>query len=435
MTSTSPADGFAATDLRRPVSGAKAGTRIRDPRLDFFRGLAMFLILISHTPGNAWALWIPARWGFSDAAAIFVFCSGMASAIAFGATFDRAGWALGTARVAYRVWQIYWTHICTFLLLAVLLAAVDAAGWHPDKVYIGSLNLWKLFEAPAQQLIGLLTLTYVPNYFDILPMYMAVLAMVPLAMALSRISLPLLAVLSIAIWLLAQRSLLDWIGLGGAYLALPAEPWSDRVWFFNPFAWQLLFFTGFAFLRGWLPAPPVRPDLLGLAIAIVLASFVLSSRGFWLFETAPLKAAYIALTGCVETGFGACNPVFDWRQEHAAWYDKTDFSILHYVHFLALAYLAWAAAGTGGVRLIATGTGCLARIREETVAVFMQVGQQSLAVFVFSMVLAQVNGYLLDIIGRNAFTWTLINLTGLGLLVACAQTVGWFKSQPWKTSR
>ena len=41
-------------------SGAK---RLRDPRLDFYRGIAMFIILFAHTPGNFFTLWIPARWG------------------------------------------------------------------------------------------------------------------------------------------------------------------------------------------------------------------------------------------------------------------------------------------------------------------------------------------------------------------------------------
>jgi len=84
----------------RPVqahAAAAPAKRVRDLRLDFFRGIAMFIILFAHTPGNFITSWIPARWGFSDATEIFVFCSGMASAIAFGATFDRAGVLLGTA--------------------------------------------------------------------------------------------------------------------------------------------------------------------------------------------------------------------------------------------------------------------------------------------------------------------------------------------------
>lgn len=68
----------------------------------------MFIIFIAHLPGNQWTLWIPARFGFSDATEIFVFCSGMASAIAFGRVFELHGLAMGSARVLYRVWQVYW---------------------------------------------------------------------------------------------------------------------------------------------------------------------------------------------------------------------------------------------------------------------------------------------------------------------------------------
>ena len=429
MTTTSPDAGYA------PAAAARPAAKVRDPRLDFFRGIAMFIILVAHTPGNAWTLWIPARWGFSDATEIFVFCSGMASAIAFGGSFDRAGWRMGTARVAYRVWQIYWAHICMFVALATILATIDQTGWHPDRLYIGSLNLTKFFEDPGPLLTGLLTLTYVPNYFDILPMYMVVLVMMPAVAALAGVSLPLLVAVSLTVWLFAQDALLQWLGLGWLHPEFPAEPWSDRPWFFNPFGWQLIFFTGFAFMRGWLPAPPVRAWLIGLAIAVVLASALVSSVGFRLFQTDLVRDAYIALTGCEETGFGRCNPVFDWRQGNRDWYNKTDFGLLRYIHFLALAYLAWVAAGDRGARLIATGRGLAARVWDEAVAVIMKVGQQSLAVFVFGMVLARINGYLLDVIGRNGFTWALINLTGFGLLVACAYGVGWFKSQPWRVQR
>ncbi|MEM8591271.1 MAG: OpgC domain-containing protein, partial [Pseudomonadota bacterium] len=106
---------------RKAVSEAPISTAaIRDPRLDFFRGIAMFIILFAHTPGNWVTLWIPARFGFSDATEIFVFCSGMASAIAFGGTYQRAGWVLGTARVGFRVWQVYWAHVGLFVATAAL---------------------------------------------------------------------------------------------------------------------------------------------------------------------------------------------------------------------------------------------------------------------------------------------------------------------------
>lgn len=407
MTTTSPQAAFRAASGAVPTSAA--ATR-RDPRLDFYRGIAMFIILMAHTPGNAWTSWIPARWGFSDATEMFVFCSGMASAIAFGRAFDRAGFALGTARVGYRIWQVYWAHVGMFLFIATMLFAIDQIGVF-DKVYIGSLNLWKFFEEPGPQLVGLMTLTYVPNYFDILPMYMVVLAIMPLMMLLSRVSLLAVAGVVIVLWLLAQEQILAGVGLEAWHLSFPAEPWSDRQWFFNPFGWQLVFFTGFALMRGWIPAPPVTTPLLLLAGAIVLANIPLSN------------------IGVREFGFDWAR---DWRIANKALITKTDFGILRYVHFLALAYLGWAAAGAGGARLITRGTSMVARIWDRILSVIMKVGQQSLAVFVFSMVLARLNGLWLDIIGRDGVTWTLVNLTGCAMLVVCAYTVGWVKTHPWR---
>src|SRR3546814_8321500 len=50
---------------------------VRDPRLDFFRGVAMLIIFVAHVPDNPWAGFIPARFGWSDATEMFVFCSGL----------------------------------------------------------------------------------------------------------------------------------------------------------------------------------------------------------------------------------------------------------------------------------------------------------------------------------------------------------------------
>ena len=61
MTTTSPQAAFRAASGAVPASAAAAR---RDPRLDFYRGIAMFIILMAHTPGNAWTSLIPARWGF-----------------------------------------------------------------------------------------------------------------------------------------------------------------------------------------------------------------------------------------------------------------------------------------------------------------------------------------------------------------------------------
>ena len=130
--------------------------RIRDPRLDFFRGLGMFIILIAHIPNSAWLNWIPARFGFSDAADMFVFCSGMASALAFGSVFVERGWLMGTARILHRIWQVYWAHIGSCLVLGALVVTADQIfGTHE---YVGKYTFDKIFDNAPERLQQLMSL-------------------------------------------------------------------------------------------------------------------------------------------------------------------------------------------------------------------------------------------------------------------------------------
>ncbi|MEJ6389396.1 OpgC family protein [Gymnodinialimonas ulvae] len=416
MVSTSPT--FKPTPSAA-AQGAAAPT-VRDIRLDFFRGMAMFIILFAHTPGNFLTAWIPARWGFSDATEMFVFCSGMASAIAFGRTFDRAGIGLGSVRVGYRIWQVYWAHVGLFFATAALLVFLTDLPF-TDRNYWGQMNLWMLFVehqddlwANPDMLFRFMTLQWVPNLFDILPMYMVILAMMPVYYALARVHLGALAAVSLILWFFAQRGFTEALGL--PYLNFTAEPWvgSDdwqRRWFLNPFGWQLVFFTGFAFMRGWIPKPPVNALLIGLAAFIVLANIPLSS------------------IGVREFGFDWAR---DWRIENRQLISKTDFGILRYVQFLSLAYLAWVIAGDGGDRLRA-GAGWVGRnLWAPLLNTFLKVGQQSLAVFVVSIFIARFNGFAMDVLGRDVAMTLLVNGFGCAVLILTAYAASYFKGQPWR---
>lgn len=414
-------------------------SRPRDPRLDFFRGVAMFIILLAHTPGNPWTLWIPARFGFSDATEIFVFCSGMASAIAFGRVFDRHGLPMGTLRIAHRVWQVYWSHIAMFFAVFAVVSTLNLSGWG-TRDYVGQLNLYPFVNNVPDQLVGLMTLTYVPNYFDILPMYLVILCMVPLMIALSRIS-PLAVLTGMAlIWALSQVENFHDAGFESlanlndtlSFLHLPAQAWFEppndtRTWFFNPFAWQLVFFTGFAFVRGWIPAPPIRPWLVALALVVVLGNLPVSNVGVRIWGLGPIEALNLPWADEWRAS------VIEWRQNNRHLFSKTDQGILRYVQFLSLAYLAYAAAGPMGSRL------SVGRVWRGVVGVFQKVGQQSLAVFVTSMVLARVLGFMLDIHvdgrdapGKDAFVVLLVNMFGFAVIIATAYLVSWFKGEPWR---
>ncbi len=370
--------------------------KARDPRLDFFRGVAMFIILVAHITDNPWTLWIPARFGFSDATEIFVFCSGMASAIAFGAVFRNAGWMLGTARILHRMWQVYWAHLGVFFVALFCMVALNRTDLF-EKDYVSALNLWPFLNSTGSNLIGLMTLTYVPNYFDILPMYLVILGMVPVAMLLARIHVLLPLAASLTLWAYGT--------FGG--LNFPAEYWfangSTREWYFDPFCWQLVFFTGFSFMAGWLPAPPVRRDFV-----IIAALFVVATVPFaW------------------GKAINSFEFIKDWRGEWSILFDKTHFGVLRYVHFLCIAYLAWIAVGPKGAGLSRPAL-------TKPVTVISRVGQQSLAIFMVSMVLARLLGVVLDVIGRSFLATAFVNLLGFAVLIAVAYGVRFIKSEPWR---
>lgn len=106
--------------------------------------------------------------------------------------------------------------------------------------------------------------------------------------------------------------------------------------------------------------------------------------------------------------------------------DKSAFGLLRLVHFLALAYIAVHAVGVAGRRLIHPVIFPVTRV-------LMKVGQQSLAVFMTGMVVAQMIGIWLDHAGRTPLPTTIGNLVGFAALIATAYLVAWFKAAPWKS--
>ena len=378
-------------ETARPPSIAP---RQRDVRLDFFRGLALLIILVSHIPKNGWSDWIPARFGFSDSAEIFVFCSGMASGIAFGGLFEKVGWLLATARVFHRVWQLYWGQIAVFVVIVAMLAAADH--FIPGAQYLRvGLYLGHFADDPGWMFAHFLTLTYVPNYFDILPMYLTLLAMIPIVAAIAAWSRVLAGAVCVLVWIAAGLHFLD----------LPAEPWSDRTWFFNPFSWQLVFFTGYAFGRGWLRAPAPRAWLVVAATALIVLSVPLSCQvGFNCYA-----------------GWGHLPWLGDLQSGLANFAEKTHLGPLRYLHFMTLAYVGSVIAGEGGRNL----RGGLARV-------FQKTGRETLPVFLLSLVLAQALGIFLDLAGHSWAMTAAANLSGCAILIGAAFVIEWFKSEPWR---
>jgi hypothetical protein len=373
----------------RPAGQAVAAKLPRDQRLDFFRGLGMLIIFTAHAPGNPWNDWIPARFGFSSATELFVFCSGIASAFAFGTVFLKRGWQLGTVRVAHRAWQVYWAHIGLFIALAALAVAVSRLGW--GDAYAEE-HVAPIQQDAATAILGLVTLRWLPGYLDILPMYLVILALIPAMMMLRGIHAALPFVLSgalyAAVWLTG--------------LNLVADPWTGFGWFFNPFAWQAIFFLGFALGMGWVHAP------------------ALGQRG-WL-----LASALVVLLALPLSFWGVLNHVPDLarlRDLVLFGNEKTDLHPARIIHFLAVAYLVLSAVAHWSVRL----DGAIGRQ-------IIAVGQQSLASFLLSLVVARLAG-IIFMARQDAVAALVVNLAALGLIVVGARAIGWIKSSPWAQRR
>jgi hypothetical protein len=241
----------------------------RDLRLDFFRGLALMMIFVNHIPGNIFTNATVAAWGLADAAEMFVLIAGLSCWFAFGRPLVGHDMLRGLLRLYARVWKLYVNHLTMFI--GILGITAYAALQFHDDTYLENLGFDVFVAEPTQAIIRAATLTFLPNYLDILPLYIVLLSSVPLMVLLLRIHPMLLLAASAALYAAA----VTW------QFNLPNFQ-AARVWFFNPFAWQLLFsiglVIGYAMDRGWTTGR-FRRALTAVAIAYVL--FALAVQAPW----------------------------------------------------------------------------------------------------------------------------------------------------------
>src|ERR1700716_3464992 len=202
----------------------------RDLRLDLFRGLANWAIFLDHIPHEVLSSITSKNYGFSDAADLFVFISGYTAASVFGRIMIERGYAAAVSRLLKRVSKLYAAHI---IVLAVYIAIVGglSLGLHdPDD--LNQFNVAVFMSHPLRELSQALLLRYRPVNLDVLPLYIL-----------------LLGTFAPALWLMVRKPTLTLAGSLVVYFAARHFGWnlaSSRtgLWYFNPFAWQLLFFLG-----------------------------------------------------------------------------------------------------------------------------------------------------------------------------------------------
>ena len=236
----------------------------RDQRLDVFRGLALVTIFINHVPGTVYEVLTSRNFGFSDAAEGFVIMSGIAAGLAYGRAMAPGRAFEGMIRCWRRAFTLYWVHIVTTMMaVAISAGAARFFGVH-EMIEINNVQIF--FDDLIGVLIGLPLLTHQLGYFNILPLYAVLLIATPGLILLARVSPALLFGLSLALWFLT----------GLFRLNIPNYPTSGG-WFFDPFAWQLIFvvglLTGLALKEGHRLVAP-RRWLFWLAVGFLLFALV-----------------------------------------------------------------------------------------------------------------------------------------------------------------
>jgi len=356
----------------------------RDLRVDLARGIALWFIFVDHVPGNVLGDLTIRNVLLCDATEVFVLLAGYAAGIAYGRQMEREGWLRAGARVAGRCFNLYVAHIFLFVVFTAQVgysaATLDASA------YLDEMHLDPFGEAPYLALLKALLLTYQPAFLNILPLYIVVLGLFAPALPLLRRPALLLGA-SLALYATARLSGMN----------LPS--WTGGGWFFNPFAWQLLFAVG-AVLGGGGGTRGVPWRLpLGLAAGAVLALSFAATLVIYLrrdlIGLLPLPVASVV--------------------------DAVDKSALHpfrLLSVLALAYLVAHAVPRGAAWL----DGALARP-------LVLIGQQGLPVF--------CAGIFLSFLGRLALEWAegwtmqvAVNAAGLGAMVAIAALVAWSDQRP-----
>ncbi|MBM1170864.1 OpgC family protein [Microvirga arabica] len=279
---------------------AKGG---RNTVIDFWRGLVLVIIFVNHVPGNILEHLTPRNYGFSDAAEAFVFISGLSVALVYYPRMPQSGAFDVMKRCLRRSLELYRVH----LIMTGAAVALFSVGYVISDE-IGMLEAHgrgTVFDDTARGVTGVLLLGHQLGYFNILPLYIALMLWAPVAMVLMRIHVALALAVSVAVYALARADV----------LALPSWPDPGR-WFFNPFAWQLLFTVGIvtgAFLvqRG---VPYQRYAFAG-AVGFLAVSTVTMTDAFGLYPNL-LWSTFVN---------------FDLV--------KSDLGLGRMLHFLALAYV------------------------------------------------------------------------------------------------
>jgi hypothetical protein len=280
----------------------------RDVRLDLFRGIGLWMIFLDHIPHDV-VSWLTLRnYGFSDAAEFFVFISGYLAGFIYGPIIKAGHFLSALKRLWKRAMEMYVAHIMLFLIFTAQIARTVRRFDNP--LYEDEFNVHNFLEHPDILIGQALTLRYKPVNLDVLPLYITLIATAPFMLwaMMRRPNLTLLA--SVILYIFAR--IFDW-----NFASYPP----GSTWYFNPFAWQMLFiFAAWCGTGGASRIWPIVQSRLALIAALIWILFAFLIVMTW--HIAALDAL-----------------VPKWMIKIIYPIDKTDLDMFRFTHFLALALI------------------------------------------------------------------------------------------------
>jgi hypothetical protein len=350
-------------------AGVSTAAGWRDTRLDVLRALALLAIFINHVPGQIIENLTTKNFGFSDSAEAFVLISGISIALAYGGRFTVGNRLASSYKAIKRAGTLYMAHmITTFMTLALFISGA----WLFNRPgLLCEINILPVLTNLTAGIPSLLLLGHQIGYNNILPMYGALLLMVPVILWLEALSPRLLLMISATLWLAA-----------GVYQIAPHNFLLPGFWFLNPFSWQFLFVIGIVCMMhvrrgGKLPQ---HPALFALAAGYVALSFIWVTFKLWGLGN------FLAASGLppVISGF-----------------DKTFLSLPRLLHVLALAYLV--------INIPAISR--LLRLSSENPLTVL--GRHSLNIFAAGTILAMIGQVLLYVTNNDQVVGPLFVVFGI----------------------
>jgi hypothetical protein len=356
----------------------------RELRLDLFRGIALWLIFIDHLPPNILTWFSIRNYGFSDATEIFIFISGYTAAFVYGRAMQQHGFLVASARILKRVWQIYVAHVFLFTIYLAEISYV--ANSFENPLYAEEMGILDFLKQPDVTIIQALLLKFRPVNMDVLPLYIVLMMFLPLILWLMRRKADVTLALAVALYAITWEY----------DLTLPAYP--NGVWYFNPFAWQLLFvFGAWCAMGGAQRMAGILSSRITLGISIIYLIF----------------AFCVTLTWYVPQ----LNPLMPRLLEQWMYpIDKTDLDVLRFLHFLALAAIT--------VRFLHKDWPGLKSIWLRPLVLC---GQYSLEIFCLGVFLAFAGHFVLAEVAGGAWMHFAISLVGIVVMSGAAWLFSWYK--------